>query len=109
MSRCCDGPLNPRSYLSAEYTRRLARAEILPSAAGSAYDNAMVESFFGTIENELVRRRRWATRSAADLSVFTYINWYNRTRRHTALDMRSPLRYEQEVHTHPTPPLFYQP
>ena len=95
-------------YLSAEYSRWLERADILPSAAASAYDNAMVESFFGTIENELVSRRRWATRSAADLAVFIYINWYNRTRRHTALDMRSPLRYEQQVHTHPTPPLFYQ-
>jgi transposase InsO family protein len=69
----------------------------------------MVESFFGTIKNELVSRRRWTTRSAADLAVFTYINWYNRTRWHTALDMRSPLRYEKEVHTYPTPPLFYQP
>jgi len=95
-------------YLSAEYSRWLERADILPWAAGSAYDNPMVESFFGTIENELVSRRRWTTRSAADLAVFTYINWYNRTRRHTALDMRSPLRYEQEVHTHPTPPLLYQ-
>jgi transposase InsO family protein len=96
-------------YLSAEYSRWLERAEILPSAADSAYDNVTVESFFRTIDNELVSRRRWTTRFAADLAVFTYINWYNRWRRHTALDMRSPLRYEQQVHTHPTPPLFYQP
>lgn len=96
-------------YLSEDYTRRLARAEITPSAAGSAYDNAMVESFFATLKNELIRRHTWPTHSAADLAVFTYINWYNRTRRHTALNMHSPDRYEQEVFTEPTPPLFTQP
>jgi putative transposase len=86
-------------YLSGAYSRRLARADMRASAAGSAYDNAMCESWFGTIKNELVYRHRWATREAADLAVFHYIHWYNHRRRHSALDMRSPVRYEQEVTT----------
>jgi putative transposase len=93
-------------YLSQAYSRRLARCEILPSAARSAYDNAMCESFFGTIKNELVYRHRWATREAAELAVFHYISWYNQRRRHTSLDMKPPVRYEQEV---TTPTLFSQP
>ena len=97
-------------YLSAEYTRWLTDSQLLPSAAGSAYDNAMVESFFGSLENELVRRETWTTHDAADLAVFSYIGWYNNRRRHTSLDMRSPVRYErEEVNAEPTLALFTQP
>lgn len=93
-------------YVSQAYSSRLSACEILASAAGSAYDNAMCESFFATIKNELVYRHRWATRAAAELAVFHYISWYNHRRRHTSLDMKSPVRYEQEALT---PTLFSQP
>ena len=97
-------------YLSAEYSRWLDDAKLLPSAAGSAYDNAMVESFFGSLENELVRRETWTSHDAADLAVFSYIGWYNNRRRHTSLDMRSPVRYErEEANTQPPLTLFTQP
>ena len=97
-------------YLSEAYTRWLSDAGLLPSAAGSAYDNAMVESFFGSLENELVRLDSWPTHDAADLAVFGYIGWYNNRRRHTSLDMRSPVRYErEEANTQPPLALFTPP
>lgn len=86
-------------YLSDAYSGRLARCDVLASAAGSAYDNAMVESWFHTLKNELIYRQHWPTRAAADLAVFGYIGWYNQRRRHSALDMRSPVRYEREETT----------
>lgn len=92
-------------YLSARYGRRLAGAQRRASAARSAYDNAMVESWFHTLKNELIYRHRWATRQAADLAVFHYIGWYNQRRHHSALNMRSPVRYEQKE---TTPTLFSQ-
>jgi len=92
-------PVESTQYLSAQYGRRLAAAQLRASAARSAYDNAMVESWFHTLKNELVYRHRWATRPAADLAVFHYIGWYNQRRRHSALNMRSPVRHEQKETT----------
>ena len=99
-------PLEFTQYLSGDYGARLELAGVTASAAGSAYDNAMAESFFGTIKNELIYRRSWPTRREADLAVFDYIHWYNRTRRHSSLGQRSPVRYEQEWLT---PTLFTNP
>lgn len=82
--------------LSDTYGSRLEAAQLRQSAARSAYDNAMAESWFQTLKNELIHRHRWATREAADLAVFSYIGWYNQRRRRSSLDMRSPVRYEQE-------------
>lgn len=93
-------------YLAGDYAGRLTLARITASAAGSAYDNAMAESFFGTIKNELIYRRSWPTRREAALEVFRYINWYNRTRRHSSLGQQSPIRYEQNWLT---PTLFTNP
>ncbi len=59
---------------------------------GDAYDNAMAESFFATLERELLGRCKFATQAEARMSVFRYIEgWYNRHRRHSALDYLSPL------------------
>jgi putative transposase len=93
-------------YLAGGYTSRLTVAGITASAARSAYDNAMAESFFGTIKNELIYRRSWPTRREAALEVFRYINWYNHTRRHSSLGQQSPIRYEQHWLT---PTLFTNP
>ena len=50
---------------------------------GDAYDNAMAESFFATLECELIDRRSWPTKTEARLALFTYIEgWYNPRRRH---------------------------
>jgi putative transposase len=62
----------------------------------SALDNAMMESFFGSLQLELLDRQRWQTRAALALAIFEWIEgWYNPRRRHSALDYRSPVEYER--------------
>jgi hypothetical protein len=62
---------------------------------GDAYDNAMCESFFATLECELLDRDRFRTQAAARLALFDFIeSWYNRRRRHSALDYLSPIAFE---------------
>jgi putative transposase len=66
-------------------------------SVGDDYDNALCESFFATLECELLNRRRFATQVEARLAVFEYIQgWYNLHRRHSALDDESPIRYEKK-------------
>ena len=63
---------------------------------GSAYDNAMMESFFGTLRRELLDRRTWATRRELASAIFEWIEaWYNPRRRHTSLGHLSPIAYER--------------
>ena len=65
-------------------------------SVGDAYDNAMCESFFATLECELLDRHRFRTQAEARLAVFEYLEgWYNPHRRHSALDYRSPVNYER--------------
>jgi putative transposase len=65
------------------------------SRPGNCYDNAAVESFFGTLKTELVHRTRYRTRDEARASVFEWIEcWYNRKRRHSSLGYVSPEAFE---------------
>ena len=65
------------------------------SRSGNCYDNAAVESFFGTLKTELVHRTRYATRDEARASVFEWIEClYNRKRRHSSLNYLSPEAFE---------------
>jgi len=65
-------------------------------SVGDCYDNAMAESFFATLECELLDRVRFPNQAAARMAVFEFIEaWYNPHRRHAALDYRSPVHYEQ--------------
>jgi len=67
-------------------------------SVGDAYDNAMAESFFATLECELLDRRRFRSRHEAALEVFDYIEgFYNPRRRHTALGNLSPVNYERTM------------
>jgi putative transposase len=67
---------------------------------GDPWDNAVAESFFASLEKELLRRERFATREQARLRVFWYIEcFYNPRRRHSSLGMLSPIDYEQQ-HQH---------
>lgn len=66
-------------------------------SVGDCFDNAMAESFFATLECELLQRRRLKTPAEARREVFRFIEgWYNPHRRHSALDYHSPNRYEKE-------------
>ena len=88
-------------YTSAVYQSSLLRAGFASSLSrhGNCYDNAVTESFFATLRKELVHRTTFATRTQAEREVIAFIEgWYNRRRRHSALDYRSPVEYELEVH-----------
>ena len=67
------------------------------SRSGNCYDNAVAESFFGTLKTELVNRQRYRTRAAARSSLFEWIEcWYNRRRRHSSLGYLSPEAFEAQ-------------
>lgn len=87
-------------YTSLAFGQRCREAGVQPSmgSVGDAYDNALCESFFATLECELLDRQRFSTHAAARLAVFDYIEgWYNPRRRHSALDYLSPMAYEQRA------------
>jgi putative transposase len=87
-------------YTSLAFGRRCEEAGVRPSmgSVGDAYDNALCESFFATLECELLDRRRFATQVEARLAVFDFIEgWYNPHRRHSALAYLSPLAYERRT------------
>jgi len=88
-------------YASVDYQDLLAANGIVCSMShrGNCWDNAVVESFFGTLKSELVHRCRFATRQQASQEVFEYIEvWYNRCRRHSSLGYVSPVAYERLHH-----------
>ena len=70
-------------------------------SVGDAYDNALCESFFSTLECELLDRSRLKTQVEARLAVFEFIEgWYNPHRRHSALNYLSPINYERSLPVH---------
>ncbi|SDW27141.1 putative transposase [Nitrosomonas oligotropha] len=65
---------------------------------GDAYDNAMAERFFASLECELIDRRSWKNKTEARLAIFTWIEvWYNPTRRHSGLGYLSPNNFERKL------------
>ncbi len=91
-------------YTSLAFGRRCREAGVRPSmgSVGDCYDNAMCESFFATLECELIDRRCFRTRAEAKTETFVYIEgWYNPQRRHSALGYLSPLEYERQHSTSP--------
>lgn len=84
-------------YTSYSFGQHLIEAGIAASmgSKGDAYDNAMIESFFGTLKIELLDRRRWQHRGEVEIALLSYIEgWYNPTRLQRLLGWRSPLEYE---------------
>jgi putative transposase len=89
-----------RQYVAAEYRTALAQAGFTPSVSGrgNCYDNAVTESFFATLRKELTFRRAFPRRADAEQAVIAFIEgWYNGRRRHSALDYRSPVAFEEEL------------
>jgi putative transposase len=85
-------------YTSIAFGLRCREAGIVLSmgSTGDAYDNAMAESFFATLETELIDRSSWRTRADARLAVFDYIEaFYNPRRRHSGLGHLSPHEFER--------------
>lgn len=84
-------------YTSLAFGKRCREAGVRPSmgSVGDAYDNALCESFFATLECELVDRYRFRSPGEAARAVFEFIEgWYNPHRRHSSLGYASPIRYE---------------
>ena len=87
-------------YTSYAFGRRCLEAGVRPSmgSVGDAYDNALCESFFATLECELIDRTTFHTRSEAELALFDYVEgFYNTRRRHSSLDYLSPMQYERRT------------
>ena len=85
-------------YASAEYQAVLQTGQAVASMsrAGNCYDNAAMESFFGTLKCELIHDRHYRTRAEARQDIFEYIEvFYNRQRRHSSLGYLSPVAYEE--------------
>jgi len=86
-------------YASLAYQERLLKARMVCSMSrrGDCFDNAVVESFFGTLKRELIHRHAFTTRAEARMAIFEYIEvWYNRKRRHSALRYLSPEAFEKQ-------------
>jgi len=87
-------------YTSIAFGQRCREAGVQPSmgSVGDCYDNAMAESFFATLECELLDRQSFPTHAAAKMAVFEYLEgWYNPHRRHSALDYLSPVDFERRI------------
>jgi putative transposase len=105
--RCCGRrrlvlrrPLEPAQYASKPYRAILARHGITQSMSrkGDCLDNAPMESFFGSLKNELVHRTTFPTREAARRAIFEYVEaFYNRRRRHSGLGFLTPAQAHEQM------------
>jgi len=87
-------------YASSDYRRllRSRKVTVSMSRTGDCYDNAAMESFWGTLKTELVHHRDYQTHEEARRSIFQYIEcWYNRKRRHSAIGYKSPEQFEASL------------
>ena len=85
------------TYTSWAFGRRLRAAGLLGSmgTVGDCFDNSVAESFFGTLQLELLDEHHWTSRQHLALAIFDWIEaWYNPKRRHSYCDMLSPVDYE---------------
>ncbi len=87
------------TYASGSYQKQLDDNQLCCSMSrkGECLDNAVVESFFGTLKNELIYHEDYQTREQAKQSIFEYIEvFYNRQRRHEFLNYMTPVEYEEK-------------
>lgn len=85
-------------FACTEFQELLAKRNMIPSMsrAGDCYDNAVTESFFGTLKTELIYFEKYRSRNEARRSIFEYIEvFYNRQRRHSALGYMTPAEFEK--------------
>ena len=86
-------------FASWAFSQKVKQAGLAPSmgSVGSAYDNAMMESFWGRMQVELLNRKRWKTRVDLANSIHDYIELFHNTRRrHSSLNMLTPAEYERQ-------------
>jgi len=90
-------PVESGQYTSAEFTALASDYAVTLShgRTGQCWDNALAESFFGSIKGELLDLQAWPTRAMARRAIVEYIAWYNGTRLPSTLGYRSPAEYEE--------------
>ncbi|MGI8499338.1 MAG: integrase core domain-containing protein, partial [Gemmatimonadaceae bacterium] len=91
-------PIEFTQYTSLAFGQRCEALGVRPSrgTVGDCYDNALCESFFATLECELLDRQSFPSQAEARMAIFRFIaGWYNPHRRHSALGQRSPLASER--------------
>ncbi|MGJ6965583.1 transposase, partial [Streptosporangium sp. G11] len=84
-------------FTSWAFTQRAKASGLVPSmgSIGDCFDNAVIESFWGRMQTELLNRKRWKTRIELANAIFEYLEiFHNRRRRHSALGMLTPIEYE---------------
>ena len=89
-------------YTSVAFGERCRQMGVRPwmGTVGDAYDNAMAESFFASLEAELIERSSFQSKAQARMAVFTWIEgWYNPRRRHSRLGYLSPINFERSQQT----------
>jgi len=98
-------------YTSYAFGKRCREMNVVPSmgSIGDAYDNAMAESFFATLEREVLNRRCFRTHAEARIALFEWIEgWYNSQRRHSGIGYLSPVNFERRIATRMTQQLSLQ-
>ena len=90
--------VEPGQFTSWAFTQRAIDSGLVPSmgSIGDCYDNAMIESFWARMQVELLNRQRWRTRLELANAIFEYLEiFHNRQRRHSSLDMLTPVEFER--------------
>jgi putative transposase len=85
-------------FTSWAFSERVRQAGLVPSigSVGDAFDNAVIESFWARLQTELLNRKKWKTRIELSTALFEYLEiFHNRTRRHSALGMLTPIEFER--------------
>lgn len=93
-------------YTAWAFGQRLRAAGILPSmgTVGDCYDNSMMESFWNTLQLEVLDRKEWESREELANAIFEWIEcWYNPQRRHSSIGMLSPIEFETSNPERPSP------
>lgn len=93
-------PVEFAQYSCTAYQQQLRTQGITPSMSGkgNCYDNAVAESFFSPLKNELVHHQTYQTRDEASREIFAFIEgFYNRQRLHQSLEYVSPLEFERRL------------
>jgi transposase InsO family protein len=91
-------PVELGQFTSWAFSERVRQAGLVPSmgTVGDAYDNALIEAFWARLQTELLDRKRWKTRIELSTALFDYLEiFHNRTRRHSALGMLTPIEFER--------------